>query len=217
MGHLPSSPIRSVSAAEWITAWTDPCLFPPPPFIFLALTFIEAFQRNTPQAIHFLKWSYSEKACGVGVRMCGIYKWAKQSFIFPQIFFFYLFESLYSSVFSRFFSLFLSPSLHTSSPCPPPSQGCCSPFWMSTPTWCVRTVARLDVKKASTDSSKRGSPPAPRPTMRSPAGTPRRCFRCRTLFEQERAAAQPASIITTHRGSRLKKKSPQCAVNTYSL
>lgn len=74
MGHLPSSPIRSVSAAEWITAWTDPCLFPPPLFIFLALTFIEAFQRNTPLAIHFLKWSYSEKACGVGVRMCEIYK-----------------------------------------------------------------------------------------------------------------------------------------------
>lgn len=108
MGHLPSSPIRSVSAAEWITAWTDPCLFPPPPFIFLALTFIEAFQRNTPLAIHFLKWSYSEKACGVGVRMCGIYKWAKQSFIFPQIYFFYLFKSLYSGVFSSFSSLFLS-------------------------------------------------------------------------------------------------------------
>lgn len=67
-------PIHSASAAEWITAWTDPCLFPPPPFIFLVLTFIEAFQRNTPLAIHFLKWSYREKACGVGVRMCGIYK-----------------------------------------------------------------------------------------------------------------------------------------------
>ncbi|CAF98668.1 unnamed protein product, partial [Tetraodon nigroviridis] len=68
-------------------AWTDPCLFPPPPFIFLALTFIEAFQRNTPLAIHFLKWSHGEKACGVGVRMCGIYKRAKRSFIFPPVFF----------------------------------------------------------------------------------------------------------------------------------
>lgn len=116
MGHLPSSPIRSVSAAEWITAWTDPCLFPPPPFIFLALTFIEAFQRNTPQAIHFLKWSYSEKACGVGVRMCGIYKWAKQSFIFPQIFFFFTCSSLFTPPFSVVFSLFFSPLLFI----PPP-------------------------------------------------------------------------------------------------
>lgn len=67
--------------------WTDPCLLPPPPFIFLALTFIEAFQRNAPLAIHFLKWSDGEKARGVGVRMCRIYKRAKQSFIFPPMFY----------------------------------------------------------------------------------------------------------------------------------
>lgn len=87
MGHLCSSAHPFSLGCRVDYAWTDPCLFPPPPFIFLALTFIEAFQRNTPLAIHFLKWSHGEKACGVGVRMCGIYKRAKRSFIFPPVFF----------------------------------------------------------------------------------------------------------------------------------
>lgn len=60
------------SAAEWITACADPSLFPPPPFIFLALTFIEAFQRNIPLAIHFLKWSYGKKAHRRSVLMCDL-------------------------------------------------------------------------------------------------------------------------------------------------
>lgn len=63
-------PIHSASAAEWITARTDPSLSPPPLFIFLPLTFIEAFQRNSPLAIHFLKWSYREKAHGLCACVC---------------------------------------------------------------------------------------------------------------------------------------------------
>lgn len=63
-------PIHSALAAEWITASTDPSLSPPPLFIFLPLTFIEAFQRNSPLAIHFLKWSYGEKAHGLCVCVC---------------------------------------------------------------------------------------------------------------------------------------------------
>lgn len=64
--------IHSASAAEWITAWTDPSFSPPPLFIFLPLTFIEAFQRNSPPAIHFLKWSYREKAHGLCACVCAL-------------------------------------------------------------------------------------------------------------------------------------------------
>lgn len=67
MGHLCSSAHPFTLGCRVDYVWTDPCLFPPPPFIFHALTFIEAFQRNTPLAIHFLKWSHGEKARGVGV------------------------------------------------------------------------------------------------------------------------------------------------------
>lgn len=112
-------PIHSVLAAEWITAWTDPCLFPPPPLIFLALTFIEAFPRNTPLAIHFLKWSYGEKAHGVGVRMCGIYKWAKQFFLWFFFFSSFLVESLCFCVFSSFSFVFCFLLLNPFSPLPP--------------------------------------------------------------------------------------------------
>lgn len=88
MSHLCSSahPFSLGCIVDYV--WTDLCLFPPPPLIFLALTFIEAF-RNTPLAIHFLKWSHGGKARGVGVRMCGIYKRTKQSFFFSSNFFFF--------------------------------------------------------------------------------------------------------------------------------
>lgn len=64
-----SWPIHSASTPEWITLWTDPIFSPPPPFIFLPLTFIEAFQRISPLVIHFLKWNYREKAHGLCVRV----------------------------------------------------------------------------------------------------------------------------------------------------
>lgn len=90
MGHfLFPQPIHSPSAAEWITAWTDPSLSPPPLFIFLLLTFIEAFQRNSPLAIHFLKWGYREKAHGpVCVCTCVWFRnEPEQAFIFLRFFF----------------------------------------------------------------------------------------------------------------------------------
>lgn len=63
--------IHSASAVEWITARTDPSLASPraPLSISPALTFIEAFQRNPPPAIHFLKWSHREKKYNSGMRV----------------------------------------------------------------------------------------------------------------------------------------------------
>lgn len=58
-------PIHSASATEWITARTDPIFSPPPLFIFLSLTFIEAFHRISPLAIHFLKWNYRDLCADV--------------------------------------------------------------------------------------------------------------------------------------------------------
>lgn len=172
MGHLCSSahPFNLGCRVDYV--WTDPCLFPTPPFIFLALTFMEAFQRNTPLAINFLKWSHREKARAVGVHMCGIYKWAKQSFIFPQIFFYCTCLTLLCFLFP---TLVPKPFL-SSSPCTLPPQGCCSAFWISTPAWCVRIVTRLALKTACTDSSTRGSHPAPQPTFRSPVGILGHCL-----------------------------------------
>lgn len=86
--------------SEWVDYWLS--WDPPhhlhhhhhPLFIFLALTFIETFQRNTPPAIHFLKWSYGGKKKKGSWRGClyarVIYKWAGRSFIFLGVFFFFL-------------------------------------------------------------------------------------------------------------------------------
>lgn len=68
---------------DYCLNWPLPHLSLPPFFIFLLLTFIEAFLRNSPLAIHFLKWSYrgGKKACSVPC-VYVIYKWSQAYFHF---------------------------------------------------------------------------------------------------------------------------------------
>lgn len=63
-------PIHSARSCrvDYCLNWPQPLSLPL--FIFLALTFIEAFHRNSPLAIHFLKWSYREKAHGLCSCVC---------------------------------------------------------------------------------------------------------------------------------------------------
>lgn len=190
--------IHSASAAKWITAWTDPSLSPPPLFIFLPLTFIEAFQRNSPLAIHFLKWSYREKAYGVCVcvYVCLIINESECTFLFFSVFF-SLIQLLVLLLFTHlsflsvsvylplYFFPLLTPALSSPSishppvsvlPLSPPlSQGGCTTSWTSTPMLCARTAARPGPTSASTVLSTRRSPPPHPPTP----PTPPRILGCR--------------------------------------
>lgn len=95
--------MQSISVLKYSTLWAiscsaanpfslscgvDYCLNWPQPlpspifFIFLLLTFIEAFQRNSPPAIHFLKWSYGEKKKLTQVYVRLVSKWALTYFHF---------------------------------------------------------------------------------------------------------------------------------------
>ncbi len=128
------------------------------------------FINEPKQAFIFLRFSFFfpvtvsvSLACfWLSTSLSFLSTFLQSCFYLPPYFFFFLTPA--PSPPSVSLSLSIFPTLHL----PPfPSQGSCTAFWTSTPVWCVRIAARLDLTSASTVSSTRKSPPMRPQTRRT--------------------------------------------------
>lgn len=88
-------PIHSALAAEWITAWTDPSLSPPPSFHFSCADIYWSLSEKFPSSHPFPKVELQRKSSRVVcVCMRVIYKWGRTSFHFSSFPFFPLLVSV---------------------------------------------------------------------------------------------------------------------------